>query len=117
MPILLHGTTRVRAERIAANGPDPVCCGPEGFSTYLECGPFFFGTPEEYACKKAKEFNNEGGAAILAVDVPHRIIALALDEYFTLSQGLVQFEDRAGLEELRTAWSELWKEIRTVECP
>ena len=100
-----------------AGGPDPRLTGPEGFSTYLESGPFLFGTLEEYACGKAAAFPNEGGAAILAVDVSDDIIALTVDEYFPLSQGLVQFDEGAGLEDLRAAWSTLWKEIRPVECP
>lgn len=123
MAILLHGTTRHRAERIRAHGPDPnfVEAGgstrAENFSTYLEHGPFLFGPPEEYACQKAAEFPNEGGAAILAVEVPDEIIALAVNEWFPLSQGLVQFDEGAGLGELLAAWPTLWKEIRSVACP
>jgi hypothetical protein len=117
MAILLHGTTRYRAERIMADGPDPDRCGPEGFSTYLESGPFLFGSPEEYACGHAAASPDEGGGAILAVDVPDDMIALAIDEYFPLGQGLVQFDQGAGLQELRDAWPSLWKEIRPVECP
>ena len=117
MAVLLHGTTRLRADRIAVDGPDPTLLGPEGFSTYLAHGPFLFGTPQEYACGKAAAFPNEGGAAILAMDVPDDIIALAVDVYFPLSQGLVQFDAGAGLTELRAAWSTLWTEVRPVECP
>jgi hypothetical protein len=116
MAILLHGTTRLRAERIVAGGPDPKLCGPEGFSTYLEGGPFLFGTLEEYACGQAAAFPSEGGAAILAVDVPDDIIALAVNPWFPLSQGLVQFDEGSGLEQLRAAWPTLWKETRLVEC-
>jgi hypothetical protein len=117
MAILLHGTTRWRAERIVAGGPDPKVMGGEGFSTYLEGGPFLFGTPKEYACGKASAFPNEGGAAILAVDAPDDLVSLAVDEYFPLSQGLVQFDVGKGLAELRGAWSTLWMEIRSVACP
>jgi hypothetical protein len=40
------------------------------------------------------------------------IIALALDDvYFPLSQALVQFDEGAGLEELRVVWSSLFKQI------
>ncbi len=124
MAILLHGTTRHRAERIIARGPDPDFIEPgggtraEGFSTCLEFGPFLLGTPKEYACRKAAGFPNEGGPAILAVDVPDDIIALAVDEvYFPLSQGVVQFDLNAGLEELRAAWSTLPKHIVSVEEP
>jgi hypothetical protein len=73
--------------------------------------------PEEYACRKAASFPNEGGAGILAVDVPDDIIALAVKPFFPLSQGLVQFDGGAGLEVLQAAWPALWKEIRPVESP
>lgn len=122
MAILLHGTTRRRAERIAAFGPDPDFIEPggssntEGFSTCLELGPFPLGRPEEYARGKAAGFPNEGGPAILAVDVPDDIIALAVDDvFFPLSQGIVQFDERAGLEELRATWATLPKQILSVE--
>jgi hypothetical protein len=121
--ILLHGTTRHRAERILNHGPDPNLVEPgggpraEGFSTCLEGGPFPLGTPEEYARRKAAGFPNEGGPAILAVDVPDDIIDLAVNEFFPLSQGIVQFDEGAGLEELRAAWPSLPKEIREVDTP
>lgn len=116
---LVHGTTRDRAEKIAAAGPDPDFVEPgggraEAFSTYLESGPFLLGTPEEYAHRKAAAFPGEGGAAILAVDVPDEIVALAVSEYFPLSQGFVQFDEGAGLEKLRAAWPELTKIIRIL---
>src|SRR5207244_13428980 len=107
MAILLHGTTQYRAEQIVARGPDPDFCEPgggpraEGFSTCLESGPFPLGLPEDYARRKAAEFTSEGGPVILAMDVPDDIVGLAVDEvYFPLSQGIVQFDEGAGLEEL-----------------
>jgi hypothetical protein len=124
MAVLLHGTTRNRAEQIRVQGPDPDFIEPgggtraEGFSTCLESGPFPLGTPEEYARRKATAFPNEGGPAILAVDVPDDIIALAVDEaYFPLSQGVVQFDEGAGLEELRAAWPTLPKQVVSVGSP
>jgi hypothetical protein len=122
MAILLHGTTRQRALSIAANGPDPNFIEPggaraESFSSYLEQGPFLLGPPEEYACRKAAAFPSEGGAAILVMDVPDEIIALAVNAWFPLSQGLVQFDEGAGLAELRAAWPEIGKAIRLVDCP
>jgi len=118
--ILLHGTTRLRAEQIVANGPDPRFQEPggqawdDGFATNLEAGPFLFGSVEEYARGKAREFPNEGGPVILVMDVPDDIVELAVSDWFPLSQGLVEFDLGAGLEELRAAWPALRKEIRGV---
>ena len=112
---LVHGTTKLRADRIIASGPDPRYCEPggnpseEGFSLYIEGGPFPFGTPEDYARGKAAKFPNEGGPAILEVDVPDDIVALATEEWLPLSQGLVQFDLGAGVEELLAAWPTLAK--------
>ncbi len=103
-------------------GPDPDFTEPgggaraEGFSACLESGPFPLGTPQEYARRKAADFPNEGGPVILAVDVPDAIIASAVDErFFPLSQGVVQFDEGAGLEELLAVWSTLPKRIVAVE--
>jgi hypothetical protein len=122
MATLLHGTTRQRAEQIMVDGPNPDFTEPGGgpradaFSTCLESGPFPLGTPQEYARGKAAGFPNEGGPAILVVDVPDNVVALAVDEvYFPLSQGVVQFDRGAGLDELRTAWPALSKHIISVE--
>jgi hypothetical protein len=121
MPTLLHGTTLSRAERIFAEGPDPEFVEPggsaraEGFSTCLQAGPFPLGTPEQYARYKAALYPTEGGPAIISVDVPDRIIALAVDDRFLpLSQGVVQFDDGSGLEDLRAVWSSLPKRVIVV---
>lgn len=118
--ILLHGTTRVRAEQILRLGPDPHFQEPggqacdDGFSMNVEAGPFHFGRPEDYARGKAKEFPAEGGPVILAVDVSDDIVQRAVNDWFPLDQGLVQFDTGAGLEELAAAWSILAKEIRSI---
>jgi len=108
--ILWHGTTRDRAEQIVRQGPDPYFCEPgsvravNGFSTNLAIGPFLFGRPEVYALGKAKEFPNEGGPAILEIDVPEDVVQKAVNEWFPLEQGLVQFDLGSGLEELLANW-------------
>ena len=118
--ILLHGTTRHRAERILRTGPDPQYIEPggqatnDGFSMILEAGPYLFGTAEDYARGKAKEFPGEGGAVILAVEVPEWIIQNATSDWFPLSQGLVQFDPEAGLEELIIAWPTFDTQIRSI---
>ena len=108
MAILLHGTTQRRAEKIIALGPDPDFQEPgggvraESFSTCFEIGPFPLGTPEEYAHLKSTAFSNVGGPVIVWMDVPDDIIELAVDPlYFPLSQGIVQFDEGKGLEDLR----------------
>lgn len=123
MPMLLHGTTWQRAESIMREGPDPGFIEPagvgraEGFSTCIESGPFPLGRPDDYACLKAKMFAKESGPAILAIEVPDEIIDLATNDFFPRSQGVVQFDDGAGLQELRACWLTLKKEIRSVDCP
>ena len=104
--ILLHGTTRTRAERLIVYGPDPRFWEPggqawdDGFSMSPESGPFLFGTPVDYARGKAAAFPDERGPVILEVDVPDEIIAKVTNQWFPLSQGLVQFDVGAGLEDL-----------------
>lgn len=118
--MLLHGTTRHRAERIVQEGPAPDFqergghAWEDGFSMSLASGPFHFGTPEGYARGKAREFPDEGGPVILALDVPTEIVEKAASEWFPLGQGLVQFNPRSGLEELIAAWPTIVKEIRNV---
>lgn len=123
MPVLLHGTTQQRALNIMRDGPNPNFVEPggigkaEGFSACLEQGPFPLGRPEDYACGKAKKFPEESGPALLAIEVPDEIIDLATNVLFPRSQGFIQFDEDAGLQELRDAWPTLRKEIRSVECP
>ena len=116
--ILLHGTTRRRAEQIIERGPDSRYRelggqGTEdGFSTYIETGPFHFGMPDDYARGKAREFPDEGGAVILVLEVPDEVIQKSATEWFPLSQGVVQFDPGAGLEELTAVWSEIARTAR-----
>jgi hypothetical protein len=118
--ILLHGTTRVRGEQILQHGPNPHFqehggqAWEDGFSMNVEAGPFLFGRPEDYAPGKAKQFPDEGGPVILVVDVPDDIVQRAANDWFPLSQGLIQFDLGAGLEELIAAWPILSKEIRSI---
>jgi hypothetical protein len=118
--ILLHGTTRHRAEQILEHGPNPRFHEPggqgtdDGFSMNLESGPFLFGRVEDYALGKARVFPNEGGPVILAVDVPNEVVFKAVNDWFPLDQGLVQFDSGAGLEALQAVWSTLAKEIRSL---
>lgn len=80
----------------------------------VETGPALFGKPDNYALSRASQFPDEGGPAILAVDVPDEIVQRAVNEWLPLSQGLVQFDPGAGLEELIAAWPGLSREIRSV---
>jgi hypothetical protein len=118
MAILLHGTTRLRAEQIVATRPDPDAVEPsnepKAFFCYRESCDYDVGTPEQYARDKAALFPDEGGPVILAVDVPDDIVALALDWFYTWEQGIIPFGHQTGLEELQNAWALLVKEIREV---
>jgi hypothetical protein len=123
MPILLHGTTLYRAERIVANGPDLDFIEPGGappadeFSTLLDTGRTdIVGSAQEYAIRKAVNFPGEGGPVVLAVEVPDAIVELTFDAFLPRSQGLVQF-DREGeaLRLLLQAWPSLPKQIRQVQ--
>ncbi|HJT36496.1 MAG TPA: hypothetical protein VJ783_31020 [Pirellulales bacterium] len=102
-------------------GPNPQFHEPgaqasgNGFSVTAESGPFYFGTPEDYARGKDREFPDEDGPAILVVDVPDDLVQLAVNDWFPLSQGLVQFDLGAGLEELVAAWPSLAKHIRAIQ--
>jgi hypothetical protein len=80
----------------------------------VEAGPFLFGEPADYARGKARQFPDEGGPAILVVDVPDDVVQRAVSDWFPLSQGLVQFDPGAGLEELVAAWPNIIKKIRIV---
>lgn len=120
--ILVHGTTLSRAESILKFGPNPCYQEPggqawnDGFSMYVEGGPFLLRTPEEYARGKARNFPNEGGPVILVLNVPDDIVQNAVNEWLPLNRGLVQFDTGAGLEELFAAWETIRKtaEIRRV---
>lgn len=110
--ILWHGTTRQRAEAILRNGLDPNFREPggvetaEGFSAAFPEGPFAVGAPKGYAAKKASLFPSEGGPAILEIEVPIDMIALA-DRF----GGDVCFLPNCGLDELLQAWPNLTKRI------
>jgi hypothetical protein len=128
MAILFHGTTLWRAQQILGGGPDPEFIEPggntpaENFSACLTFGPFeCTNKPEEYAWGKAKtaarEGREEGGPAVLIVDTPDDIIALAVDAWFPLTQGFVQFDRGPSLEALLTAWPLLEKRIMPFTDP
>src|SRR5437870_3528221 len=108
---LRHGTTRQRADAILQNGPDPNYQEPggldyaEAFSTARIQGPYPYGSPETVAAAKAQLFPNEGGPAIIEIEVPESIVRKA-----DLS-GEVRFEPGFGLEELLATWPSLPKRI------
>jgi hypothetical protein len=113
--ILWHGTTRKRAESILRHGPNPnfqepgeILTRAEGFSTAAPEGPFLYGSPALYAARKAALFPDEGGPAILEMEVPWEIADLAITE---AGPGDVRFVPGYGLEELLAAWPSLPKRI------
>jgi len=110
--ILWHGTTRRRAEGILLTGPDPNFLEPGGFdkaggfSTAPPHGPYLFGDPWVIASGKAAHFPTEGGPAVLEVEVPEEIVALAINEVAE-----IRFQPGYGLEELCATWPALPKRI------
>jgi hypothetical protein len=122
MTTLIHGTTRFRAELILKNGPNPGFIEPggsrtyEGFSSYIESGPFLLEPPEDYALGKNALFPNEGGPVILVIEnVPDSVLEAANpDGLYPPEYGLVQFDLGAGLEELLAVWPKLNISIRDV---
>jgi hypothetical protein len=109
---LWHGTTRRRADAILKNGPDPYFREPggltltEAFSAARPDLPATMGLPATYAEGKARLFPNEGGPAILEVEVPESICRLTND-----MGGDVRFVFGHGLKELLKAWPSLTKRI------
>ncbi len=109
--LLRHGTTKQRAEAIVRSGPDPNYREPgglvraEGFSTARVQGSYPQGSPERAAAGKARLFPNEGGPAIVEVEVPESIVRMAE------LAGEVRFEPGFGLEELLQVWASLPKRI------
>ncbi len=121
--ILHHGTTLQRARAIEANGPDPAYREPgsarlppaEGFSTVIGDGrPCSTGTPEEAARNKHALFPNEGGPAILEVEVPDWIMTILYADPIAAGlarSGEIRFEPESGLNELRAEWTNLTKRV------
>lgn len=117
--ILQHGTTRQRAEAILQHGPDPYFREPggqpdppdvAGFSTALPGVDCLTGTPEAAARGKDNLFPNEGGPAILEIEVPDDVFQLAVHA----EGGEVRFQPGDGLEELRQRWPDLAKRIQLL---
>ncbi|MGL4552397.1 MAG: hypothetical protein ACRC33_14555 [Gemmataceae bacterium] len=120
--LLFHGTTLTRAQRIILNGPDPNFVEPggkeraRGFFLCPPFGPFeASGRPERYAVLKTaasrREGREEGGPAILLVDVPDEVLDLVVTDEFPLSQGFVAFEAGPGFEALMAVWRRIPKRI------
>ena len=55
----------------------------------------------------AKEFPEVGGPVILVLDVSEEIVLKAVNDWFPPSQGLIQFDLGAGLDELIKVWPEI----------
>ena len=136
--LLLHGTTRQRAEAILLSGPDldyeedPGPDSAKGFSTAPPDGNWPFGSPHEYARRKARLYPLEGGPVLLELKVPLSTVCLAmrLDEELPESWsadmpledltaivrkwGEVRFGPEIGFEGLLEAWPSLEKRILSL---
>jgi len=121
--IIRHGTTLQRARSIEANGPDPYYVEPNsggrrwdppGFSTCRADRPYNVGTPEQYARLKAAVFPNEGGPAVLEVEVPADVIAILETDpsaRAAMDSGDTLFDPAIGIAELLAAWPTLVKRV------
>ena len=108
--------------RILAMGPVQAFREPGGqketeFFLCTESGPFVVGTPEEYALSKEGQFPGEGGAVILALDVPDEVVQAAVNEFMPLEHGPVDFEPGKGLEELLNCWPTISRHCIDPERP
>jgi hypothetical protein len=118
--ILIHGTTRERAEHLLIHPPNSAYQEPgtliveESFSMYVEGGPYDYGSPEEYALAKSMLYPDENGPVLLRVEVPDDIVQLAESEWFPIHLGLVQFDPGAGMEELVSGWAKFPKWIEEL---
>lgn len=126
---LHHGTTRARAERLLVVPPDAFYREPgespdvrdRGFSATVAGAPDLgLGTAEGYAREKALNFPDQGGPAILEVDVPVWIVDLVRthpDLSLAAETGEIRFVPRerrlpgVGLDELRAVWLTLQKRV------
>ena len=115
--IVYHGTVRLWAESIIANGPNPDYRLPgegqgtrcEGLSCYrAEETVFAFGIPEDYAFGKEKDYPQCGGPVILTFDVPEELVERA-SEF-----GEVRFVEETMVE-LRRIWSTVRLTARIIE--
>lgn len=112
--LLIHGTTRRRAERIIARGPDPEYRDrtelphKDGFSTYASWAQQDdLGSSRDYAVMKHLDFPNEGEPVILKMEVPDGVVARAVDRYYPLAQGIIVFNYGHGIEELLAVWPQV----------
>ncbi|MBY0230739.1 MAG: hypothetical protein K2W96_15740 [Gemmataceae bacterium] len=134
---LLHGTTLHRAERIIQAGPDLRFVEPggagqpaENITFVVEGHPACLGSAARYAADKSGNFPNEGGPAIVAVDLPDELAMSAarelaegffgpLDEADLLDAvigtwGGIMFEQGPAFAALLSAWPGLPKELRRM---
>jgi hypothetical protein len=88
---------------------------PRDFRRAWNRGCFPWGRPRITLEEKPRCFPKK--AVILVIEVLDEIIAVAKDEFFPLSQGIVQFDPGRGLEELQAAWPTLAKYLAAVELP
>jgi hypothetical protein len=122
--LLRHGTTRRRAEAISQNGPDASFREPGseelafGFSAVPEGIRPIQGTPEYYAKKKAESFPDEGGPAILELELPDKIARKMIAEEGQIVPGKawfpggeIRFDRDGGLAQLCTVWPKLNKVV------
>jgi hypothetical protein len=127
--LLHHGTTRQRAEAILKNGPDAnyreensqaegFFVVPAGLIPDDEAG-----SAASYAHAKAKneDFSNEGGPAIVEIELPDDQVSAIVGREGELVPGKalnarleIAFQPDGGLEELVALWPTLKKRVLLI---
>ena len=119
MSILLHGTTQ--ALRLQ-NRSGTTRCAFQGAGRSrherrirdLPQGrtrPAHSGISRGLCVRQSRAISHEGGPAILEIDCPDDIIAATDQLLYPASQGIIQFDEGSGLENLLAVWRQLEKRI------
>ncbi len=127
--LLHHGTTRARAEAIRDKGPDANFREPHGepageFSTAPSDGPFDLGLPEDCARRKARLFPEEGGPALLVLELSEEQANQLVGTVGQDEEGKachwgseIWFGPSFGLEELVKFWPQISKQVNILKEP
>jgi len=120
--LLVHGTTRKRAELIKKNGPHNTGGEEIDEAEFADFSMAYANTKgikyaSEYALLKSQGNEGEGGPALLFVRVPRWLIAKSVRLHRGLESDEVVFDDRGGdhgLDDLKKTWDFLDSHVETI---